>query len=325
MAALIRTMGVFGIAPTTRLLPVAAPSPLHISRHLAAGLTAGRDGLPRLSLTTPMAEIVAALDAYQPEAVPSNASMLALLAEEQLAGRLHISPRIVAATSEVLTGDMRARIRAAWGIEPHDFYATTEATPLASSCPAHDGMHLWEDLAILEIVDEHDRPVPPGVPGHRMLLTNLVNRTQPLIRYEISDSVTPAGGANPNGWPFRRIAAVEGRSDDILDLPAPGGGTVAVHPLHLRAPFAPLPDVVQYQVVHDRRGLSVWVVLRDGAVADTPQRVRSALVDELVGAGALPPPVTVTPVTGIDREAGGAAKFKIIKSELGHRRTLEAG
>jgi hypothetical protein len=50
-------------------------------------------------------------------------------------------------------------------------------------------------------------------------------------------------GPTPLGLPYARIAAVDGRSDDIIALPAAGGGRVVVHPFRLRAPFAALPDV----------------------------------------------------------------------------------
>jgi hypothetical protein len=71
---------------------------------------------------------------------------------------------------------------------------------------------------------------------------------------------------------------------------------------------------VQYQVVHDECGLAVWILLRPAAPAETPEQIRAALHRELAAAGAVPPPVTVTPVTDIAREPGHAAKFKIIKS-----------
>jgi phenylacetate-CoA ligase len=115
VAGLVRAMILFGMTPDTRVLGIGAPSPVHISRHLVAGLVTGPG--PRLAVTTPVAELVAAINEYQPEAFPTNASIAALLAEVQLAGRLHIAPRVVACTSEVLTADMRDRIRAAWGIE----------------------------------------------------------------------------------------------------------------------------------------------------------------------------------------------------------------
>jgi phenylacetate-coenzyme A ligase PaaK-like adenylate-forming protein len=316
VAGLLRTLAACGISPETRVTGIGSPSELHISRHLVDGMSAGHGPeAPRLSVITPIPQMVQALNAYRPEAVVTHASIAALLAEESLAGRLRITPRILASTGEVLAADMRARIREAWGIEPHEFYATTETGVLASTGPAHAGLHVWEDLFVVEIVDAANRPVPPGIPGDKVLVTNLVNQVQPLIRYEISDTVTLAGGTDPTSWPFRRIAAIDGRADDFLELPAPGG-TVTVHPLHLRAPFVTFPDVVQYQVIHDEHGLSVPVVLRPSAPGDLPRRVAAALAQRLAQVGALPPPITVTPVTHIDHEGGIAAKFKIVKSRL---------
>jgi hypothetical protein len=112
---------------------------------------------------------------------------------------------------------------------------------------------------------------------------------------------------------------MEGRSDDVIELATVDGGTVAVHPLHLRAPFVGFPDVVQYQVVHDERGLSVSTVLRPGAPADLTHRVRAALADRLVTAGAVPPPITVTAVAGIERDGGSGAKFATVRSRLRSR------
>jgi hypothetical protein len=80
-------------------------------------------------------------------------------------------------------------------------------------------MDILEDLVVVEVVDEHDRPLPPGAPGHKVLSTNLVSRVQPLLRYELTDSVTLAGGPNPLGLPYARIAAVDSRSDDVITLP----------------------------------------------------------------------------------------------------------
>ena len=198
---------------------------------------------------------------------------------------------------------------------PLDFYGTTEALIPAAGRPGQVGMDILEDLVVLEVTDEHDRPVPPGVPGRKVLLTNLVNRVQPLVRYELSDSVTLAGGPNPLGLPYARIAAVDGRSDDVITLPAAGGGgRVAVLPFRLQAPFSELLEVRQYQVVHDLAGLRVAVVLRDRAPAETPARVRAALVRELRDAGAVPPPIEVTPVPEIERDPGHGAKLKLVRS-----------
>jgi phenylacetate-CoA ligase len=314
-ATCLRGLASWGLRPATRLAGIGSPSPLHISNQAYAMLLAGQpNDVPRLTVTTPVAQMVEALNAFQPEALTAYPSVAAALAEEQLQGRLRIAPGLVATSSEVQTADMRRRMAAAWGLEPLDFYGTTEALILAAGRPGQAGMDVLEDLVVVEVVDEHDRPVAPGVPGHKVLLTSLVGRVQPLLRYELTDSVTLAGGPNPLGLPYARLAAVDGRSDDVLSLPGAGGGTVAVYPFRLRAPFAELLEVRQYQVVHDPEGLHVAVVLREEAPADTPTRVRAALVRQLHDAGAVPPPIEVTPVPELRRDPGHGAKLKLIRS-----------
>ena len=109
-----------------------------------------------------------------------------------------------------------------------------------------------------------------------MLVTNLINRTQPLIRYELSDSVVRADGPNSSGLPYARIAGIEGRSNDILRFPSSAGAEVAVHPYRLGAPFAALTEVRQYQIVrHDNR-LEVLIVPRATAPSDIAARVQAA-------------------------------------------------
>lgn len=309
----------YGVTPGARIVGIGSDSPLHISRQISqqieAMLPAGGQASPHLTATTPLPKMVAALNAYQPQVLISYSSFAALLAEEQMQGGLDIAPTHVCCAGEVLTDDMRHRIHQAWGLQPLVGYGATEAIGIAGSCPEHVGMHIWEDLVVLEAVDEHNRPVPPGTASHKVLLTNLVNTTQPLIRYELSDSVTLAAGPNPTGRPYQRIDRVDGRSDDILTLPAPGGGTVAVHPSPLRAPFIEFPDVRQYQILHDGTRLDVHVVLRPSAAPNTLARVRTALLHVIESTGAIPPRVDVTPVPVIEREAG-AAKFKLVKSTV---------
>ena len=318
VASYVRMLHATGVTPAMRVAAVGAPDPVHLSRQvfaaLAAGRTAGQSASPpELSVTTPVPELVAALNAYQPDAVPTYASTAAILAEEQLAGRLRIAPAIVAAGAEVLTADMRQRIAAAWGLEPHQAYVSTEAPLLASTCTGQVGMHLWEDLTLVEVVDDHDQPVEPGARGHKVLITNLVNHTQPLIRYELSDSVVLAAGPNPTGMPFRRITTVDGRSDDAITLTASDGRTVTVHPLRLRTPFGAFPDVVQYQIAYDGQALTARLVLRAGSSADIPEQVRSALTRALHEAGATPPPITTVLLPAIAREPGHAGKYKLVK------------
>ena len=269
---------------------------------------------PDVSTATPLPELVAALNAYQPEALVGYPSVAGLLADEQLAGRLHIAPRGATFGAEPLTPNLRRRIRAAWGFEPVSLYAATESPVIASSTPKHAELEIAEDLVLVEVVDEHNRAVPPGTPGAKVLITNLVNFAQPLIRYELTDAVTLAEGPNPAGRPYRRIAAIEGRSAEVLHLPARGGGATAVHPSALGAAFAPVPEVRQYQFLYDGRGLQARVVLAPDAPAGTLDRLRRSLERAIEATGAVAPPVDVRPVTALQREPGPGHKLKLVKT-----------
>jgi phenylacetate-CoA ligase len=302
-----------GVGPETRLIAIGAPGEAHITRQLFAAFQAGRRGVPRLSVLTPLAEMVEELNRYRPEAVISYASVLGVLAQEQLEGRLSIEPRLTIGTSEVLTDETIRRVHEAWGAPPLNAYAATEAPGIAIGSLEHVGMHVCEESVVLEVVDAENQPVAPGVPGTKVLLTSLVNRVQPLIRYELPDAVVLADGPDPSGRPFTRVERVDGRSDDILTFAAAGGGTVDVHPHRLRSPFAALLDVRQYQIVHAPDGsLLVRIVPRGGAPADLAGSVRGELEHELAAAGVASPRVDVQAVEAIEREAVHAGKLKLV-------------
>jgi len=292
-----------GIGPSTRLAPIGAPSPYHLTKQLFVALGGGRPAPPRLSVLSPTPELVAALESFRPDALIGYTTAIGALAREQLEARLRIAPATVITGGELLTSETEQRIVEAWGARPVQVYASTEAPIVAAGSSDDRHLRVPTDLVWVEVVDDQDRPVPIGKPGHKVLLTNLVNRAQPLIRYELTDSVTLAA---PDV-----IASIDGRSDDILTLPRTGGGEVAVHPLRLRAPFATLHDVALYQVVHDGRELRVRIVPGPNAGSDLADRVHAALRTALEEAGAAAP-LQIETVDEIERE-GHAAKRKHIK------------
>src|SRR5262245_18029353 len=193
VAVTVRTFARLGMTPRTRIVGVGAPGSIHISNQVIAAMGAGGSGV---SVTTPLEETVAVLNAYQPEIVGGYASALAILAEEQLQGRLGITPSVVLTGSEVLTEDAAARIERAW-TKPVQAYFSTEVIVIASDSLDRVGMHVCEE-AIVEDVDEAQRPVPPGTPGAKVLLTNVVHCTQPQIRDGLSDPVVTSDRADPH-------------------------------------------------------------------------------------------------------------------------------
>ena len=314
VASILRLMSVQGIAAETRVLGIGSPTPLHMTNRLFAELRAGRPGVPRLAVTTPLREVVAALNAYQPEALITYPSFVRRLAEEQQAGRLRIAPRQFCTAAETLTQDVRDLARETWGAAVLNAYGATEANLIGIECPYAAGLHVPEDLLVLEVVDENDRPVPAGVAGHKLLVTTLFNRTLPFIRYELSDLVTVADGPCPCGRPHLRLASVQGRREDVLSLPARNGRQVSIHALQLRAPLLRMPEVRQFQVSPRPPGLLVRVVLRDPAsAAEFLPSVRCAIAAELDQAGAAVETLTVEAVGEI-RRAGTGAKQKLVSA-----------
>lgn len=163
----------------------------------------------------------------------------------------------------MLTDETRRRIAAAWGHEPFNQYAATETGGLAAECEEHEGMHLFEDLVIFEVVDAQNRPVPPGTYGDKLLLTVLFNRTQPLIRYELSDSIRLAVGPCSCGRSFVLVDGIQGRREDILRLPRANGNEVLVHPLVFHGILDSLPTSGWQVVQLDRDGTLGRVAVRE--------------------------------------------------------------
>ena len=159
----------------------------------------------------------------------------------------------------------------------------------------------------------------------RHAITNLFNRSQHLIRYELSDMVAFDSRPCRCGRTSRRVTSIEGRSGDIVLLPAGSGGQIPIHPLVLRRPFTALPGVHHYKVISDHEGLRVLLVISTGArIEDTTRQVRAAVAAGLEEAGAIPPAIQVEAVASLQRDDGHGARFKLIESRwAAHGRTAE--
>lgn len=183
------------------------------------------------SALTPIADLVRELNAFQPVMLAGYPSALQVLAKEQQAGALHIHPVTIHAAGETLTDPARERIATAFGCPVSNYYGSSEAIGLTFECK-HQQLHLNSDWYLLEPVDEHDHPIPVGLLSDAVLLTNLANQVQPLIRYKMGDRVIISPDPCPCGSPFP-ILRVIGRTDEILTFPLQQGGVIQILPLAL--------------------------------------------------------------------------------------------
>jgi phenylacetate-coenzyme A ligase PaaK-like adenylate-forming protein len=232
---------------------------MHVSTQLSSSFSGGGVRGLRLAASVPLADQVAALNAHSPHILGGYPSILGLLAGEQLAGRLSIQPRLVFSGGETVTAGTRRRVREAWGRDLFDFYGLTETLIIAGECAAHAGLHVYEDAAVIEIVAAAGEAVPAGVTGGGLLVTNLLNRTFPLIRYEVSDLAALDPEPCSCGLPFARLVNLSGRREEILDLAAPGGGTVSVHPFVIETPIEAERAVRSFAIHREAGALRIRV------------------------------------------------------------------
>ncbi len=208
---------------------------------------------------------------------------------------------------------MEERIVDAWSQRPFNSTAPPRrALDVAVECDHHTGLHILEDQVLFEVVDDDYRPVPPGQPGSRLLITNLFNRTQPLIRYELNDLLTLSPDPCPCGRPFRLLKSVEGRSDDVLEMPATEGGTIKVHPLTLRSPLVGIAALSEYKIVYGAGELRVEAVLNGVDGRQVCREIEAGLGAVLAERGVQVPPILVESAAEIPRHPH-SGKHKVIE------------
>ncbi|BBL79046.1 hypothetical protein Rxycam_00636 [Rubrobacter xylanophilus DSM 9941] len=224
----------------------------------------------------PLPEMVAQLNRFRPVIVASYASMAALLAGEREAGRLRIDPVLVVLSAEGLPAREYDRIAGAFDAKVRDSYAATECPFISYRCE-HGWLHVNSDWLVLEPVDADHRPVAPGKHSHTVLLTNLANRVQPIIRYDLGDSILqrPDPCSCGNTLPAIRV---QGRAADVLAFPI-GGERVTIPPLAFGSLVDRTPGVELFQIVQTAPA-SLRVRLHPAAGAD-PERVWRMVHDEI--------------------------------------------
>lgn len=229
------------------------------------------------SALAPVDELVADLNTFQPVVLGGYPSALETLAREQQAGRLHIHPVLINAAGETLTPAKRDLISSAFGCRVGDYYGSSEAVGLTFECRGRR-LHVNTDWYIIEPVDDDNKPVPPGQLSEGVLVTNLANTIQPIIRYQMGDRVSIDRDPCPCGSPFPTINVV-GRTDDILRFPGTDGKTVRILPLAIATVAEETPGVLACQLVqHAPSRLTVRVATADST---DEQQVWSTLQQRL--------------------------------------------
>jgi len=153
--------------------------------------------------------------------------------------------------AEPWSTEMRIRLEDWLGIKAYDIYGTSELSgPLFTECEQQEGMHIWADMAMVEIIDpETGEGVAPGERGE-LVITMLKKEALPVIRYRIGDITYLMEEECACGRTHPRIGRIEGRVDDMLIIRG-----INVFPSQIEHALMSIPELgTQFQIVVDRMG-----------------------------------------------------------------------
>jgi phenylacetate-CoA ligase len=231
--------------------------------------------------------------------IGATSSFALLLAElvERRGLRDEIALRVGIVGSERWGDVARRRIESLLAIKTFDLYGLTElwGPGTGVECERHDGIHVWSDHYLVEIIDpETLLPVPPGTLGE-VVVTTLTKQATPLVRYRTRDLSYLYPEPCPCGSPYPRIARIEGRSDDQVKIRG-----VIFMPAQVDTVLADVDGAgpeFQVHIERDAAGRDALAVrveadARTGLVDELARRLRDKIglrVDlELVAPGSLP-------------------------------------
>lgn len=223
--------------------------------------------------------------------IPSYALYLADYIRDQGLDPTALPPRIALIGAEPHTEEARRRIEEMLGLTAYNSYGLSEMNGpgVAFECVEQNGLHLWEDAYLLELIDpESGEPVAEGELGE-LVLTTLCREGMPILRYRTRDLTRMLPGECPCGRQHRRIDRIAGRADDMIIIKG-----VNIYPMQIEQALLSIPEVGQnYLIVLEREGfidqIKVLVELKDEcfvedmrALGGLQKRVAARLRDEIL-------------------------------------------
>jgi len=154
-------------------------------------------------------------------AIPSYASRIyEVMQQEGCDPRRDTKLRVLCIGAEPHSEEQRKRIEENLGVKAYNSYGISEmmGPGVAFECQEQNGLHIWEDYFIVEIIDPVTlEPVPDGQLGE-LVLTTINREAMPLLRYRTRDLTRILPGDCPCGRHHKRLARLQGRSDDMMIL-----------------------------------------------------------------------------------------------------------
>ncbi len=251
-----------------------------------------------LDIKKPIEEHVAALNRFQPDVLGGYFTGLKILSEKQALGELCIHPRFLVNAGEGIIPSEKEKVEKIFNLPMANLYGVAECVIMGIGRKEYDGIYLFDDLVYVEVFDDH------------ILLTNLFNRTQPLIRYRINDYLKVKEDKGKL-LPYTFVDSVIGRDEMVIWLENSKGKLDFIHPIVVAEFYVKGLDKLQI-IVKDKKSFEFLAVIDKQEKQDEVVRKIKERLDELLKAKDFTNvtySVKVVKELTVDKKTG---KFKLI-------------
>lgn len=170
-----------------------------------------------IHINQPLKDYCDSLNHLQPQVLSGYPSGIRILAQMQERHEIQISPGIIITGGELLTPETVNLIKEAWDVIPVNHYSSSESLMIGSG-KGTEGLYIYDDLNYVEFKENN------------ILLTNLYNFTQPLIRYQMDD-ILQVRKQKKGDLPFTEVEKVKGRQEETLWFENDEGEKEFIHPI----------------------------------------------------------------------------------------------
>ncbi len=236
-----------------------------------------------------------------------------IMLDEGIEPKRDLSLRIAFLGAEPYTEETRKRLENLYGFDAYNSYGLSEMNGpgVAFECEYKNGMHLWEDHYILEVIDPETGEVLKDGEEGEIVLTTLMREGMPIIRYRTGDIATVYPDMCKCGRTHRRISRIKGRSDDMLII-----NGVNLYPMQIEEVLMSIPEVGNnYLIEIDKDGyldrINVKVEVRPeifkGDIKDL-EGLKHRIIEELKTNVLVKPHVTLVEPNSLPKSEGKAVR-----------------
>ena len=253
-------------------------------------------------------------------AIPSYAARLyEVMCEKGIDPRRDTSLRTLVIGAEPHSEDTRKRIENMLGVKAYNSFGMSEmmGPGVAFECKEQNGMHIWEDYFIVEIVDPDTlEPVPDGEVGE-LVLTTINREAMPLLRYRTRDLTRILPGDCPCGRAHKRLDRMKGRSDDMIILKGVNIFPIQIETILMHFDELASDYLITLETQADNDAMTVEVELKDMFIDDYSklQNLEKEITRQLKDEILITPRVRLVPKNTLPKSEGKAVRVKDLRKK----------